>query len=116
MVKRSASGASWRRLQSFPFLVPGIIGALLKFFGLQRQAIQYDIGNPLTAAQMTRHQLSAGLYAPARVFLCESSEGGVTFEYDQPVSVFGQFHNADVDAVAQELDRHLQEALQKAAA
>jgi len=37
--------------------------------GLTRQSIQYDIGNPLTASKMTRHQLSAGLYAPIRVLL-----------------------------------------------
>jgi hypothetical protein len=65
---------------------------------------------------MTQHQLSAALYAPIRVLLRDSVEGGVAFEYDRPVSVFGQFNNADVNAVAQELDRHLQAALQKAAA
>ena len=90
-------------------------GALLKIFGLQRRAIQYDIGNPLTAARMTQHQLSAALYAPIRVLLRESAEGGAAFEYDRPRSVFGQFNNADVNAVAQELDRHLQAVLQKAA-
>ncbi len=91
-------------------------GGLLKIYGLQRKAIQYDIGNPLTASRMTQHQLSAALYAPIRVLLRDSVEGGVAFEYDRPVSVFGQFNNADVNAVAQELDRHLQAALQKAAA
>jgi hypothetical protein len=85
-------------------------GGLLKIYGLQRKAIQYDIG------RMTQHQLSAALYAPIRVLLRESVEGGVAFEYDRPVSVFGQFNNADVNAVAQELDRHLQAVLQKAAA
>lgn len=90
-------------------------GGLLKIHGLQRKAIQYDIGNPLTAARMTKHQLSAALYAPIRTLLRESVEGGVAFEYDRPVSVFGQFKNAEVDAVADELDRHLQAVLQKAA-
>jgi Domain of unknown function DUF302 len=91
-------------------------GGLLKIYGLQRKAIQYDIGNPLTASRMTQHQLSAALYAPIRVLLRDSVEGGVAFEYDRPVSVFGQFNNADVNAVAQELDRHLQAVLQTAAA
>jgi hypothetical protein len=40
----------------------------------------------------------------------------VAFEYDRPVSIFGQFGNADVNAVAGELDRDLQTVLQKAAA
>ncbi len=58
-------------------------GVLLAIAGLKRQAIQYDIGNPLTASLMTRHNLSAGLYAPIRVLLLESPEGKVAFEYDR---------------------------------
>ena len=91
-------------------------GALLKIHGLQQKAIQYTIGNPLTASRMTMHQLSAALYAPIRVLLRDSVEGGVAFEYDRPVSVFGRFGDADVNAVADELDRDLQAVLQKAAA
>src|SRR6201996_9694129 len=52
-------------------------GALLAIAGLTRRSIQYDIGNPLTASKMTRHQLSAGLYAPIRVLLREDADGGV---------------------------------------
>lgn len=91
-------------------------GALLQVAGLNRNAVQYDIGNPLTASRMTRHELSAGLYAPIRVLLSESENGVVAFEYDRPVSVFGQFGNAEVNLVALELDRQLQDVLQKAAA
>ena len=90
-------------------------GALLKIHGLQRKAIQYDIGNMLTASRMTEHELSAALYAPIRVLLRETAEGEVAFEYDRPVSVFGQFNSPNVNAVAEELDRHLQAVLQKAA-
>jgi hypothetical protein len=91
-------------------------GALLGIHGLKQKAIQYDIGNPLTASWMTKHQISAALYAPIRVLLRETPEAGaVAFEYDRPVSVFGQFNDADVNKVAQELDRHLQAVLQKAA-
>ena len=90
--------------------------ALLKTHGLQQKAIQYDIGNPLTASRMTEHQLSAALYAPIRVLLRESPDKGVVaFEYDRPASVFGQFNNADVNKVAEQLDLHLQAVLQKAA-
>jgi uncharacterized protein (DUF302 family) len=91
-------------------------GALLKIHGLQQKAIQYDIGNPMTTSRMTIHHLSAALYAPIRVLLRDSVGGGVAFEYDRPVSIFGQFGNADVNAVAGELDRDLQRVLQKAAA
>ena len=90
-------------------------GALLAIAGLKQQAIQYDIGNPLTASLMTRHKISAALYAPVRVLLLESSEGGVAFEYDRPASTFGQFGDERVNGVARGLDENLQNVLQKAA-
>jgi uncharacterized protein (DUF302 family) len=64
---------------------------------------------------MTRHQLSAGLYAPIRVLLREDGDGGVAFEYDRPASVFGQYGNDEVAAVAQQLDHDLQALLEAAA-
>jgi uncharacterized protein (DUF302 family) len=90
-------------------------GALLAIAGSKRRAIQYDIGNPLTASLMTRHKVSAGLYAPNRVLLRESPEGEVAFEYDRPVSTFGQFGDESVDIVARKLDESLENVLRKAA-
>ncbi len=90
-------------------------GALLTVAGLQRRAIQYDIGNPLTASKMTRHHLSAGIYAPIRVLLREDNDGHVAFEYDRPASVFGQFGHDEVDKVARQLDQDLRSVLEAAA-
>ncbi|MCJ2088938.1 DUF302 domain-containing protein [Methylobacterium sp. E-005] len=90
-------------------------GGLLLTAGLTRKAIQYDIGNPLTAARMTRHVLSAALYAPIRVLLREDAEGGVAFEYDRPASTFGQFGNREIDSVAHDLDDQLRIVLAQAA-
>ena len=80
-------------------------GALLAIAGLKRQAIQYDIGNPLTASLITRHKISAALYVPIRVLLLESPEGGVAFEYDRPVSTFGQFGDERVEYCCSETRR-----------
>jgi uncharacterized protein (DUF302 family) len=91
-------------------------GGLLLTAGLIRKAVQYDIGNPLTAARMTRHVLSAALYAPIRVLLREDTEGVVAFEYDRPKSTFGQFGNMEVDDVAAALDEQLRGVLAAAAA
>jgi hypothetical protein len=91
-------------------------GDVLLTAGLSRKAIQYDIGNPLTAASMTRHDVSAALYAPIRVLLREDAEGGAAFEYDRPASTFGQFENPHVDRVAGELDELLRSTLAAAAA
>lgn len=90
-------------------------GDVLLTAGLRRKAVQYDIGNPLTAASMTRHDLSAALYAPIRVLLREDDEGHVAFEYDRPVSTFGQFGNPQVDGVAGKLDELLRAVLTAAA-
>lgn len=46
-------------------------GSLLRIAGQSRKAVQYEIGNPLTASKMTRHEFATGLYAPLRVVLYE---------------------------------------------
>ncbi len=90
-------------------------GGLLQITGQPRKAVQYDIGNPLAASRMTQHQLPASLYAPLRVLLYENETGGATFEYDRPSSLFGQFGDERVTAVARELDASLERVLVKAA-
>ena len=91
-------------------------GALLQIAGKKRNALQYEIGNPLTASKMTRHQLPAGLYAPLRVILFEDEQGRGIFEYDRPSSFFGQFGDERVTAVGRYLDVALDAVLLNAAA
>ncbi len=90
-------------------------GELLQITGHSRKAVQYEIGNPLTATKMTRHQLPAALYAPLRVVLYENAYGGATFEYDRPSTLFGQFGDEQVTATGRELDAELERALRRAA-
>jgi uncharacterized protein (DUF302 family) len=90
-------------------------GALLQTFGRRRNALQYEIGNPLTASKMTRYQLSAALYAPLRVVLFEDDQGKGVFEYDKPFSFFGQYGDERVTEVGRYLDVVLEAALRKAA-
>ena len=89
-------------------------GAILQIAGGKRKAVQYDIGNPLTATKMTRHRLPAGLYAPLRVILFEDEQGRGVFEYDRPSSVFGQFGDERVTEVGRHLDAALEAALRNA--
>ena len=90
-------------------------GMLIGLYGNVRDAVQYEIGNPLTASRMTRYQLAAGLYAPLRVIIYEKSDGGSCIEYDLPSSVFGQFGDDNVTEVARGLDVALARALSAAA-
>src|ERR1700678_612746 len=90
-------------------------GVLVGLYGKVRDAVQYEIGNPLTASTMTRYQLAAGLYAPLRVIVYEKDDGGSCIEYDLPSSLFGQFGDDRVTEVARGLDVALGRALSSAA-
>jgi len=90
-------------------------GALLQIAGSPRNAIQYDIGNPLTASKMTRDQLPAALYAPLRVVLFEDEHGRGVFEYDKPSSFFGQYGDERVTEIGRYLDTALEGVLRNAA-
>ena len=89
-------------------------GALLRLAGQKRKAIQYVVGNPLLALQMTQHNIRASLYAPLRVLVYENEPGKTCVEYDQPSSLLGQFGNAKVTEVATMLDRKLEQLVAKA--
>jgi uncharacterized protein (DUF302 family) len=83
-------------------------GSLLGLVGPGRKALQYILGNPLFAVQMTRHAIAASLYAPLRVLLYEDDEGASCIEYDRPSSIFGQFGDDRIGQVAASLDQKLE--------
>jgi len=89
-------------------------GALLRLVGQKKKAVQYLVGNPLFAIQMTQHDVRAGLYAPLRVLLYENEDGKTCVEYDRPSSLFGQLGNANVTEVATMLDRKLEQLVAEA--
>jgi uncharacterized protein (DUF302 family) len=88
-------------------------GDLLALKGQRRPLTAYYIGNVLPAVEMTNVNPAAGLYAPLRVVVYANEQGGTTMEYDKPTSMFGQFKNAEIDAMAQSLDERLLTFLKK---
>lgn len=90
-------------------------GDLLAIVGRKRNAVQFEIGNPIIASKMTRHDLAASLYAPLRIALFETDTGEVVFEYDKPSTLFGQIGDKRITQVALMLDRELEAALLRAA-
>ena len=90
-------------------------GALVAAEGQAKRAIQFEIGNPLTAERMTRHRLAAGLYAPLRIVLYEDEQGRAIFEYDLPSSLFSQFGVEEVARIGRELDEELKQVVMAAA-
>jgi homoserine O-acetyltransferase/O-succinyltransferase len=89
-------------------------GLLLRVVGQKRKAVQYIVGNPLVAVEMTQHDIRASLYAPLRVLIYEDEAGKTCLEYDRPSSLFGQFRNDQVAPTAASLDRKLEELVAKA--
>jgi uncharacterized protein (DUF302 family) len=81
-------------------------GSLLGIVGHARKAVQYVVGNPLFAIEMTRYDIRAALYAPLRVLIYEDGPH-TCIEYDKPSSLFGQFGNERVNETAAMLDRKL---------
>jgi hypothetical protein len=77
---------------------------MLKTTGETRNALQYDIGNPVTASLMTRHQLAAVIYPPIRVVFYENATGHGVVEYGQASTTFGQFGDEQATAVARGFD------------
>ena len=84
-------------------------GRLLRIAGRERNAVQYVIGNPLFAVEMTRHAIGAALYAPLRVLIYEGDDGKTCIEYDRPSSLFGQFGDKRVSPMADALDQKLED-------
>jgi len=88
-------------------------GDLLALKGEKRPLTAYYIGNVLSAVEMTNVNPAAGLYAPLRVVVYANKQGGTTMEYDRPSSMFGQFKDAEIDAMGQSLDQRLLTFLKK---
>jgi uncharacterized protein (DUF302 family) len=90
-------------------------GSALNMTGKKQKAKQYLIGNPLTAIQMTSHQIGTALYVPLRVLIYENAAGEAVAEYDQITSLVQQFDDVEVSSVAGILDIRLPAALRRAA-
>jgi len=89
-------------------------GKLLSLASTPRKARQYEVGNPLIAVTMTLQDIRAGLYAPLRIYVYEGDDNVVRVEYDRPSSLFGQFDDPEITAVARSLDAKLEGLIEKA--
>lgn len=83
-------------------------GQLLSLKGKKASARQYEVGNPLIAAQMTQVDLRAGEYAPLRMYVYVGTDNMTHIDYDLPSSVFGRFKSPAVAKVAAGLNHKLE--------
>ena len=73
------------------------------------------IGNPLIMKEMAKHVSDAGSYAPVTVLVDERPDG-VHLSYDRMASFLAPYGNPDALAVAQSLDKKVEDLLRQAAA
>lgn len=90
-------------------------GKVLALNGPEEKLKTYYIGDILSASRMTRAVRAAGLYAPLRAVIYQNASGGTTIEYDQPSSLFGQFHHPATDETGRSLDERMSKLMHDAA-
>ncbi|KAK7755432.1 hypothetical protein SLS62_002660 [Diatrype stigma] len=95
---------------------PRDFGKLLDVIGKHGvKAVQYQIGNPLTATTMAKYQVEAGLFLPVTVLLSVDAGGLVAFKYVRPRSLMSQFKHRALYEAATQLDRDLLDMLSQIA-
>jgi uncharacterized protein (DUF302 family) len=83
-------------------------GAWIKKVGIRRRALRLIIGNPTIAITMLRHDLTAGLFAPAELILVEEGDGHCSLTYVKPSSLMVVEKNDALLDAARQLDAKLQ--------
>jgi uncharacterized protein (DUF302 family) len=76
--------------------------------------IRFVIGNPLIMKEMAKHVPDAGSYAPVTVLVDERTDG-VHLSYDRMASLLAPYGNSDALEVARNLDKKVEDLLQRAA-
>lgn len=87
---------------------PRDFGKLLDAIGKHGvKAVQYQMGNPLTATTMAKYEVGAGLFLPVTVLLCVDADGLVAFKYVRPRSLMREFNHRALYEAANQLDNDL---------
>jgi len=85
--------------------------SLHRITGKSSRAIQYVVGNPLLAIQMSRFRPEVALYAPLRFVVYEDEAGNTFVAYDNFVSLLTQYQCEDITRVAQGVEQKLEALL-----
>ena len=89
-------------------IVAKIEHRLLEKMGRPGHSVQYAIGNPLVAAEITTRAIEGALYAPFRLaIIAADGENGSRIEFDDPADLMGSLGNAEVAAIGETLSAKL---------
>jgi uncharacterized protein (DUF302 family) len=90
-------------------------GILRKETGLDKpKIVRFLVGNPLVMKEMAKHVPDAGSYAPVTILVDERPDG-VHLTYDRMASLLAPYQNAEVLAVARNLDSKIETLLRSVA-
>jgi uncharacterized protein (DUF302 family) len=85
---------------------------LFSHFGRTHASVQYAIGNPLIAKDVSDKAPAICLYTPFRLAVYESPETHETIvSYDSPASLFGSFGVPEAAEIGAKLEGKLQDLL-----
>jgi len=83
---------------------------LFSKFGRMRASVQYALGNPLIAKEVTDKAPAICLYAPLRLAVYESPETSETIlSYDSPASLFGSFGVPEAAEIGELLEQKMRD-------
>lgn len=77
---------------------------LTKASGTMSGFVAFEMGNPVIAETMAKHDMNAMLYAPLRVLVRQADDGTAMFVLDQPSVVFAGLARDEITAVGHDLD------------
>jgi uncharacterized protein (DUF302 family) len=89
---------------------------LLSLVGKTSRAIQYTIGNPLLATQMTMYMPEAALYAPLKLVVYKDEQGRTFVAYDNFISLLVQYQREEITQVARVVEQKLEALVAEATA
>ena len=96
----------------FVFLLKVRHDQLFSQFGRTHASVQYAIGNPLIAKDVSDKAPAICLYTPFRLAVYESPETHETIvSYDSPASLFGSFGVPEAAEIGAKLEGKLQDLL-----
>jgi uncharacterized protein (DUF302 family) len=84
---------------------------LLTLSGKASRAIQYTVGKPLLAIQMSKLQPEAALYAPLRFVVYEDEAGHKGVAYDHFISLLARYQREEITRVARVVEQKLEKLL-----
>ena len=95
-------------------LIAKIHHSLLRHLGRPGKSVQYAIGNPLVAAEITSRTLAGALYAPFRIAIfAGDGEEGTTIEFDDPADLMGSLGDDAVADIGRKLSDRVRLLIQR---